>query len=230
MAQETLDLSHREIKFGGEGKAESIKRGFAITTLRNPRDAYNFSPGEVIFAYCFDDGEKVPVVIIANEVKKLKDFAIPQLALDGFFSAEQAAEEMKAWPGYEKTRISTKMQAITFVTKEAYDKIPGFYKRNFEGREFHNLIHRKELRHLFFPTMCFHFCEKMGDLGDWGDFLYLTAGIITSEESDSLVSYKVQGKDMFQVIKRNTNILQKIALDPKNSLFKPFVLALFEEE
>lgn len=230
MAKERIDSTPREIKFGGELKAEEIKRGFAFTTLRNPRAAYDFHQGEVILADCFESGEKVPVVVLSNETKKLIDFSIPQLALDGFFSPQQARTEMRAWKGYEKTTTRTRMQAITLVSKETYDQIPQAYKNNFKGRSFNNLIFREELRHLFFPTMCLHFLDLGGDADDWNIIFLHHNGLITPQQSDKMMHYMMHGHDISRVMKDHPDLFRKVAMDPKNDYFRPLVLGIFEEE
>lgn len=139
-----------ELKFGGAGKAESIKKGFAITTLRNPRPSYNFSQGQEVVADCFDDAEKVKIVILTNETKRLKDFSPFQLALDGFSSVAQAVAEMRTYPGYENINEDSSIQAITFVLEEVWDALPSKVADSIYGRTFDDLLDDPSLGHIFY--------------------------------------------------------------------------------
>jgi len=184
MALERLGQESREIKFGGERKALGIKLGFAITTLRNPKPAYNFSRGEVILADCFDDNEKVPVVVLTNEIKELKSFSVPQLALDGFFSVSDVIDGMKTYPGYEKIKRKSLIQAITFVKKESFDSLPEDVKEEtISGNfDFDELIRSPVLRHLFFPTIFNHIMMEE-NVEDYLEFL-IENNLVTDSAED----------------------------------------------
>lgn len=224
MAKETLDPNPREIKFGGEGKSDDINRGFAITTIRNPKSAYNFSRGEVVLADCFDDNKKVPIVVITNEIKELGRFSVPQLALDGFFSAPDVIDGMKTYPGYEELNKKSVIQAITFVKKESFDALSPEPKTEILGHysDFDELVKMPQLKHLFFPTMCLHITKQGGSLNNWSYFL----------KSHDLIS-PLEYKQMKMVADTNDtlndpDILHTFSLWPKQRYFKPLVLGLFK--
>lgn len=220
---ERIGSEPRELKFGGEGKAESIARGFAITTLRNPRDSYNFGLGEVILADCFEDGEKVPIVVIANEVGKLKDFTPPQLALDGFFSPEQAAEEMKSWPGYEATTTKSKMQAITFESQGVYESYSQFRQHSMRHESFGSLVHDEDLRRLFFPTICFNLVEKGGKMQDWVNFL-TENHLISKLDEKFMLATRIGNIRLFDYYQRYPAALKNLSINPKDKAFNPMIL------
>lgn len=229
MSPETLHPAPREIKFGGEGKAEDIKRGFAITTLRNPRPAYDFHPGEVISADCFDDNEKVPVVVLTNETKKLKDFSIPQLALDGFFSANDVIKGMKTYPGYEKLNNKYELKAITFVKQESFNTLSDLLRETiYNGERFDELVKLTSLRHLFFPTMCHHMAGMGGKLNNWIEFLK-DYSLITFQEKAEMEGYQyVGGITMSRLLKTDPKILRQLSLEFADKGFKPLILGIFE--
>lgn len=220
MTPEKIDTAPREIKFGGAEKAADIKRGFAITTLRNPKPAYDFKQGEVILADCFDSGEKVPVVVLSNETKMLKDFSAPQLALDGFFFAVNAAKEMKSWPGYEKTTINTEMQAITFVEKKSFDRLSKETKGDMD-RYFDSLIQWTPVRRLFFPTMCFHLASTYGTLYNWAYFIRDNR-LISENEFQQMLDLASSNEGF-----KDPRILMSLSGLPRNRLFKRAILGIF---
>lgn len=222
---ERLNSDPRELKFGGEGKAEDIKRGFAITTLRNPRDSYNFDRGEKILAGCFDDGEKVPVIVITNEIKQLKDFSVPQLALDGFFSVPMIIDGMRSYPGYEKINKKSIIQAITFVKEESFNALSGDLKDEIMFGHFDELVKMPELRHLFFPTICSRF-SNYGGMMEWIAFLSINK-LISEEEKSKMKNYKIRRTNIAQLLQDHPGIFRKLPLDPTASYFRPLVLGLF---
>lgn len=224
--EERLFSDPREIKFGGEGKAEDIKRGFAITTLRNPKSDYNFERGERIRADCFNDDEKVPVVIITNEIKQLKTFSIPQLALDGFFSVPMVIDGMRSYPGYEKIRKNSIMQAITLVKEESFNALSQDMKDEIMFGHFDELIKIPELRHLFFPTMCSHF-SNYGGITDWSNFLDMN-NLVSDEERLKMENYEVRDTNMYQFLRKRSDLFRKLPLDPSVSFYRPLVLGLFD--
>lgn len=173
MAQEIINFPPRELNFYGEGKAFDIKQGFVITSLRNPRSDYEFSKGERILANCQDDGDKIPVVVIANETKPLYAFSNPQLLLDGFYSSDNAAINMRGYPGYENTNKNSELQAITFVKEEVFNALDSQLKEDIMGPEksFDDLIKTKELRHIFFPTLCRHIVNNGDGIVSWMEYL-----------------------------------------------------------
>lgn len=173
MAQEIINFPPRELNFYGEGKAFDIKQGFAITSLRNPRNDYEFAKGERILANCSDDEEKVPVVVIANETKPLYAFSNPQLLLDGFYSADDAALGMKSYPGYENATKNSELQAITFVKEDVFNALENEFKENIIDPEktFDDLVKIPELRHLFFPTFCRHLTNNDDGIVGWMEYL-----------------------------------------------------------
>ena len=223
---ERLNPKPREIKFGGE-KAESIKLGFAITTLRNPKPDYDFSRGEKILTDCFDDGEKVPVTVITNEIQQLKNFSIPQLALDGFFSVRMAADIMKSYRGYEKTNKNSIMQAITFVKEESFNALSQDMKDEIIYGHFDELVRIPALRPLFFSTMCLHF-SNYGGAKEWIEFLGINK-LISGEEKLKMENYEIGGRNISELLENHTNIFQKLAIDTKASFFRPMILGLFDE-
>lgn len=226
--EERINGDPREIKFGGEGKAESIGRGFAITTLRNPKTDYNFSCGERILADCFDDGERVPVTVITNEIRALEGFSIPQLALDGFFSVPMVKNEMKSYPGYEKINKKSIMQAITFVKQKSFDVLTQDVKGEILFGHFDVLVKMQELRHLFFPTMCRHLLDY-GGVQDWVDFLDVHK-LISKREKLKMENYKYRGmKDTWRFVNDHPELLQGFSLDPTHPAFKPLVLGIFNK-
>ncbi len=226
---ERISGNPRELKFGGEGKAESINRGFAIATLRNPRAEYNFSRGERILTNCFDDNKKVSVVVVANEIKQLNDFSVPQLALDGFFSAPHVVNGMKTYPGYEKLNKKSIVQAVTFVKEGAFNKLSKDLQKDILAHYdiFDGLVKMPELRHLFFPTMCFWLTENGGDIKDWVDFLKVNH-LILDKEKKNMESYTNMGSNMFRLLTGRSGMLQEISQDSKDGLFKPLVLGIFD--
>lgn len=230
MSPEKLGSDPREIKFDGEGKAESIKRGFAITTLRNPKPDYGFRRGERILADCFDDNKKVPVVVITNEMKDLKKFSIPQLALDGFFSVDHTIEGMKSHPGYEKINRDSTMQAITFVKEESFNALLEETKEDIKGGyyKFDQLVKLPELRHLFFPTMCFWLTETKGRFHNWIKFLK-DNDLITNEEKRGMEEYQyLRGEAAARTLKEDPEALQILSLNPKDRAFGPLILGRFD--
>ena len=227
MTPEKPDPSLREIKFQGEGMAESINRGYAIATLRIPKPDYFVTRGERILADCTDDGEKVPVMIITNVIERLDFFSIPQLALDGFFSVPMAIRGMRSYPGYENIHRGTAMQAITFVKEDSCKKIPRSLKEELRYRHFDELVRMPELRALFLPTMCFHFSNHGGAI-DWIDFLGFNK-LISVEEKLEIKNYEYQGRNIAQFLQDNPGIFQKLALDPSIPLFRPMILGLFDQ-
>jgi len=226
---ERIVVSPREIKFGGEGKAENINRGFAIATLRNPRPEYNFSRGERILANCFDDNQKVPVVVVANEIKQLKDFSVPQLALDGFFSVPHVVNGMKMYPGYEKKNKKSIVQAITFVKEDAFNKLHKDLQKDILAHYdvFDGLVKMPELRLLFFPTMCFWLTENGANIEDWVDFLEVNH-LISGEEKKKMESYTRMGSNMFKLLKGRSRMLQEVSTKPEDGLFRPLILGAFD--
>ncbi len=228
MAQERPTAEPRELKFGGVEKADGIRHGFAITTLRNPRDSYNFSQGEVILADCFESGEKVPVVVITNETKKLKDFSVPQLALDGFFSPEHAAEEMKEWPGYEKTTLNSKMQAITFVSEESYKKLPEDLQIEIINNDFDYLIANRNLRTIFYPTMAYHLSGLGQDLTTWLDFLKENY-LVSRHDERVMKNFLFDGTNMYKIYTGRVGSFHELSIHPERIGFKTLILGGIEE-
>lgn len=226
---EYLEPHPREIKFGGEGKADSIDRGFAITTLRNPKSEYNFSRGEIILADCFDDNQKVPVTVITNEIKKLKDFSVPQLALDGFFSYTHVMDGMKPYPGYTELDKNSALQAVTFVKKEAFDALSDELKKDILGHyeDFNDMVKMPELRHLFFPTMCYWVARYGGNIKTWVDFLKVN-GLISNDEKRSMENFKKINSNMFDLLRGRPNILHQVSQKSNDGLFKPLILGIFD--
>jgi hypothetical protein len=226
--EERLFSNPRELKFGGEGKAESIKRGFAITTLRNPRPEYNFVEGEIIEANCFKDKEKVSVVVIADEIMPLNRQLIPVLALDGYFSAEQAADDLKNLKGYEKTTRVSLMQAIVFISAEEFDSLSQKTQYDLTHEPINDLLKDRNLRHLFFPTMCEH-CLDFGGVQDWVDFLSVHK-LISAEEKSRMENYKYRGmKDTQRLLNDHPELFRGISLDSTHPAFKPLVLGIFDK-
>src|SRR4030066_883142 len=190
-----------EVKFMGEGVAKSIKRGFAIATLRIPKPDYYLGRGERILADCTDDGEKVPVIVITNVIERLDYFSVPQLALDGFFSAPMALQGMRTFPGYENIHRGSAMQAITFVKEESFKMIPDSLKDELLYDHFDELVRMTELRHLFFPTMCINISNFRG-AKDWIDFLGANK-LISVQEKLEMKNYEYEGRNMVQFLQDN---------------------------
>ena len=225
---ERLNRNLREIKFSGEGKAESIRHGFVITTLRNPRPEYNFIPGEIIEANCFDDGKKVSVVVISNETMPLNHQFGPILALDGYTSAEHAATDLKNIRGYEKTTKKSRLQAIVFISAEKFNSLSLEQQHDLIHEPIVNSLRNRDYRRLFFPTMCYHI-SNYGDLNQW--IAFLTAmSLITPKERDAMGRYEYRGmKDTRRFLNDHPELLRGISLDPKHPAFKPLVLGIFDK-
>lgn len=232
MQKEVLIPSLRELNFYGEGKAESIKRGFAITSLRNPSDRYSFTRGETILANCQDDGEKIEVVVISNETKTLSSHEIPVLALDGAFNPEQAADMLKPIRTYENTTADSRMQAIVFLDAIRFDALPkGMQERLTNPKNsIVDLIKDRDYREIFFPTMCFWWAKFGGDFSNWTTFLGEN-NLITEEEMDWMEQYWIDSFErktdmqMEDAYKATTSgFLQSISINPEDKFFKPFVL------
>jgi hypothetical protein len=221
---ERLNGDPREIKFGGEGKAESINRGFAFTTLRNPKTDYNFSRGKRVLANCFDDNEKVPVVVITNVIKRLSTFSIPQLALDGFFSVPMVIDGMKTYPGYEKINGNSPMQAITFIKEESFKAVPTNQRDGLLYYNFDELVKIPELRYLFFPTMAFHLSDY-GGVKDWIDWLGGNK-LITKEEKKRMESTKIRDTNITHFFEGRREAFKKLTIDPSSFAFNHVILGL----
>lgn len=216
----------RELSFYGEGKAESIKRGYAITSLRNPRPQYEFEPGERILADCKDDGEKVPVIVISNVVRKLADQPLPVLAMDGFFGPEIAVKEMKIYPGYENINEDTPIAAIVFVKEESFLKLTEEQQGKLLEGPIEDLVGDTNYRHLFFPTIAFWVTENYGNLLDWAEFL-LDNNLITEDEVEKMTAYKyLNSETARRFITENSKALQEISLKPEHGAFKPLILGI----
>ena len=225
---ERLFPNPRELKFGGEGKSESIRRGFAITTLRNPKPEYNFIQGEVIEAICLDDQEKVSVVIISNETMPLNRQFGPVLALDGYSSAEHAANDLKNIRGYEKTTEKSQLQAIVFISAEKFNSLSQKKQHVLTHEPIADILRNRDYRHLFFPTMCYHM-SNYGDLNQWIAFLTVMS-LITPEERDAMGNYEYRGmKDTRRLLNDHPELLRGISLDSKHPAFKPLVLGIFDK-
>ena len=225
MTHETLSPNLRELNFYGKGKAEDIKRGFAVTSLRNPRPDYDFPQMETIAANCEDDNEKIPVMIVSNVDAPLNKLPIPLLALDGFFSAQQAATEMKVYPGYEKTTQRTVLKAITFIESESFKRLNPEYQEKLVTEPIFECMKIKGLRWIFFPTMCRHL-SNYGGVTDWIDFLSVN-DLISTEEKSKMKNYKYRGmKDTQRLLDDHPELLQGISLDPTHPAFKPLVLGI----
>lgn len=216
----------RELSFYGEGKAESINRGFAITSLRNPRPQYEFKPGERILADCKDDGEKVPVIVISNVVRELSAQPLPVLAMDGFFSPDHAVEGMKVYPGYENINETSSIAAIVFVKEESFVKLTEEQQEKLLKGPIEDLVGDPDYRHLFFPTMAFWIAENYGNLLDWAEFL-LDNNLITEDELTKMTEYKYRDSETARrFIAENSKALQEISLKPEHGAFKPLILAI----
>ena len=234
MKKEVLNQAPRELNFYGEGKAESIKRGFAITSLRNPSDRYSFSRGERILANCQDDGEKVPVVVISNNLRPLSEHEIPVLALDGAFSPEQAAEMLKGYPTYEATTVDSPMQAIVFMEAAKYDSLPKDLQERVVNPNIPiiSLLEERESREIFFPTMCYWLSELGGNFLDWTSFLEKNQ-LITAEEKEEMgQSWRDHHKrrtdeERYEAYLATTpGYLHSLSLNVNENLFRLFVLGL----
>jgi hypothetical protein len=225
---ERLQGNLRELSFYGEGIAENIKRGFAITSLRNPRAAYEFFPGEVILANCSDDGEKVPVMVINNIETRLNKLPIPILALDGFFSAEIATRRMREYPGYENTTPRTILQAITFIDQESFTSLSPELQNSLLKDGFMDSMKMKELRRIFFPTMAKHF-SHFGEVDEWLNFLTENS-LITTEEKLKIESFEINFTNVFNLLKRHPEAFQKLAQDrsQRSPMFTPIILGIID--
>lgn len=228
MTAERISSSQKELKFGGERKAESILKGFAITTLRNPRPAYDFSQGQEILADCFDDQQKVPIIVVSNEIRPIKKFSIPQLALDGFFNPQQVVQDMKTYPGYENLNTESPLQAITFISTKSYEALSKELQDFFYGEPFEQMIKMPQLRHLFFPTMCYWITERGGGLDKWIEFLK-DYSLINPVEKKAMDHHDLcKGITAARLLRTYPSILQKVSQNPADKAFKPLVLGIFE--
>ena len=168
------------------------------------------------------------MVVIANETKPLNRQSVPVLALDGYFSAEHAANDLKNIKGYEKTTKKSTLQAIVFIDTEKFNSLPQKQQRNLTHEPIDVLLKDRNLRHLFFPTMCFHIAG-IGDLNDWIAFLTVN-NLISGEERDAMNNYKYRGmKDTQRLINNHPELLRGISLDPTHPAFKPLVLGIFNK-
>ncbi len=229
MFPEKPSFNLREIKFGKEGKAESINRGFAITTLRNPRLEYNFQKGEVIEANCFNDMRKVPIVVISNETKPLNRQLIPVIALDGYFSADNAADDLRKIKGYEQTTRKSSLQAIVFIGTEKFNSLSQAQQHDLTHKPIYDLLKDRNNRQLFFPTMCYHLSDR-GNLHDWINFLKVN-GLISKEEKEAMTNYSIFGRDSaIEIIKNNPEVLKYISTKPEHNAFNPLVLGIPNKE
>lgn len=229
MADERIDRNLKEFNFYGEGKAESIDRGFFITSLRNPRVDYQFNRGEVISAKCKDDDRSVEVVVISNETRKLYEHSTPVLALDGFFSAEHAADGMSngGYPGYENTTPESVMMAITFIKKESFDKLSLPQKEDLITSPIEELMKKIEFRHLFLPTICFWLTDLGGTERDWSYFLSENE-LISVDEAFKMDEYKYRGSDTGRrFFKEYPKALHELSIQPGHEGFNELVLGIF---
>lgn len=223
---EIIKGNPRELNFYGEGKAESIKRGFAITSLRNPKPDYEFTAGEVINANCQDDGEKESVIVLSNNKRKLSEHSVPVLALDGFFSAEHAVEGMKIYPGYKKIDSETEISAITFVSLEAFNELHPMMQHIALTKPLETSMTFHGLRHLFFPTMAFWLAENYGTLMDWVEFLAVCK-LINENEIAEMSQYKFMGSETGRrLFNENSKMLQELSINPRHEAFRPLILGL----
>jgi hypothetical protein len=218
----------RELKFYGE-KAESIHRGYAITSLRNPNPNYAFERGERIMASCVDDGEKVPVVVIANETKKLSEHSIPVLALDGFFSSYHAVEGMRVYPGYENISADSPISAIIFIEETKFKELSKKARNELTTKLIEELLLKKDYRELFFPTMAF-WVSEFGAFLDWVEFLF-ESDLINEEEVDAMSKYKYMGSETGRrKFTESSFMLRQLSLMPENKAFGPLILAKLSEK
>lgn len=225
--KEALNSSPRELEFWGGGKAESIKRGFAITSLRNLQDSYDFRRGERILAYCRDDKEKVPVIIVSNDFLPLSSHEIPVLALDGVFDHLDAAKMLRQYPSYEKTDVDTPLRAIVFLDADKFDSLPTELQEHLinSKNSIISLIRDKKLRELFFPTICYWIAETGGTLSDYSSYLFVK-GLISEEECAQIEAYnREKGKLSFDEEPKH---LQQLSISPRSGLFRPLILGLFD--
>lgn len=224
MAKETITLPPRELNFYGEGKAESIKRGFAITSLRNPKADYEFSKGERILANCSDDGEKVPVVVVSNETKNLYAFSVPQLLLDGFYSVAHAARRMRPYPGYEKTDEKSVLQAITFVKEDVFNALSDSLKKTVMDPEktFNDLVKEPDLRHLFFPTMCQHLINNDEGIVSWMEFLQYN-NLAPWNEVEAIKKARFEGINFYDYHVRHPRLFEELMSRPRAIVFSALV-------
>lgn len=225
---ERITASPRELKFYGE-KSQSILRGYAITSLRNPNPNYAFERGERIEANCVDDGEKIPVIVIANETKPLNEHYTPVLALDGFFSSYHAVEGMRVYPGYENISDSSPMSAIIFIEEKKFKKLGKKARTELTTKPMEELFLKKEYRELFFPTIAFWVAE-FGALLDWVEFLYEN-DLINEEEVDAMSKYKYMGTETGRrMFTESSRLLRKLSLTPENKAFGPLILGKLTEK
>lgn len=227
MAQERLKPTPREFNFYGEGKAESINRGFAFSSLRNPTERYNFRRGEVILANCVDDGKKIPMVVVNNETKTLNDHFLPVLALDGFISPEHAAKGLNegGYPGYENTTPESPMMAITSIKKRVFDSLPDDQKARLITEPIEDLLRAKEFRHLFFPRMCFHLADLGFDIADW-EFFLTEQELISVDDAKVFADSAAYNANEYNFYLLNPWEFQKLSLTPRDIHFKPLILGI----
>lgn len=220
----------RELSFYGEGKADDINRGFAITSLRRPREEYNFAPGERILADCKDDGEKISVIVISNVIREVQDHPTPVLAMDGFFNTDMVIEGMSGYPGYEAIDETWSMSAIVFVKEDSFLALPEDLQKLALGRPIEENLKSEALRHLFFPTMAFWATEYGAGLNDWISYLQAES-LIHPEEAKEMKQYKYLGSDLGRrMIAENSKILQELSRRPEVEAFEPLILGVFHHD
>lgn len=211
-----------DLEFWESGKAHAIKRGFAIVTLRKPGTEFDYSPGDRIMAFCRNDNEKIPVVILNSSSSPLTDFPAPVLALDNYFSAEDAAKDLRQYPGYEETTASTQMQAFTFISAEAFDKLSDSEKKKLISSPTTELLKDEDYRHLFLPAICYSLSSRGGNIFDWLRFLEQN-NILDEWDVAKIVDYDIKKMQRLE----NGKKLNELSTNQASPLFKPFILGIY---
>jgi len=216
-----------DLEFWGEGKARDIKHGFAVVTLRKPDSEFCYVAGDSVLAYCRDDRKKVPIVILNSYVDKLASFFEPMLALDGYAASDEAARNLRRYPGYEQTTENSRMQAFTFMSKKSFDLLPQYQRNILIKKSVPALIGKREFRGIFFPTILFWIAHNGGSVKTWADYLE-TYELITSSDLKQLKKFAYHGTNLYEFLSTHQEHLETVAISPDSPLFKPVVLAIFK--
>ncbi len=216
-----------DLEFWGEGKAADIKRGFAIVTLRKPGSEFNYAAGDSILAYCRDDKTKIPIVILNSYTDKLASFFEPILALDGYASSDEAARDLRRFPGYEQTTEESRMQAFTFISKPAFESLPESSQLLLTKNGLVDLMRTKDLRHIFFPRILSCIANYGGSIQNWTDYLE-TYELMPSKELKQLKKFEYHGTNLYEFLSANRELLETVVINKESPLFKPVVLGIFK--
>ncbi len=216
-----------DLEFWGEGKAKDIKRGFAIVTLRNPGSEFDYAAGDSVLANCRDERTKVPIVIINKFEDKLALYFEPMLALDGYASSDEAARNLRRYPGYEQTTEISSVQAFTFVSKKSFESLPEYQRKFLIETQIPDLMRMKDYRQLFFPTVLFWIAHNGGSVQNWTDYLE-TYELVSSKELKQLKKFEYHGTNLYEFLSANRELLETVVINKESPLFKPVVLGIFK--